>query len=348
MSLIQKIIDFFLGLFGMKKSAPPQLAAPPAVAASSSSSSSSASDTDDDDDDKPIDRQKYAQEQWAETQQGIARFEAGSQLPAGLTWNDPVAFWMKAFGVEEAQMKGKDNDAAARENGFRGYEHFVECRDYVTWKWSVLGTNSDGQPDVVVKDEYTNAMMKARMGQHQAAQAAAANADPTLLQPEDGVTVEAWAGASANLAQLPQNATMAQVAEVLARFGLDKARYDKANLAWQAKMQRDTTAVIATKFGEAFAAAQGQGAGAGEPCTFEKFCEVMAAQAMWAEQGLDVNAQLRAVFGINAAEYSKYSSYWSPKMATDIAMVNRQQELDRKYRAKYQGAASTADDDLSL
>ncbi len=345
MSFIQKIIDFILGLFGAKKTAPPpQLAAAPPPAAAVSASTA---DTDDDED-KPIDRQKYAQEQWADVQKGIAAFEATNQLPPGMSWNDPVAFWVKAFGVEEAQMKGRDQDSAARENGFRDYEHFTECRDYVSWKWSELGTNSDGQPDVIIKDEYQNAMMKARMSQHQAAQQAAANADPTLLKPEDGVTVEQWAGASAAMAGLGPNATMQQVTETLAKFGLDKVKYEKANLAWQAKMQRDTTAVIATKFGEAFAAAQGQGAGASEPCTFDKFCEVMAAQASWAESGLDVNAQLQKVFGINAAEYSKYSSYWSPKMSTDIAMVRKQQELDTKYRAKYKGAASTADDDLSL
>jgi len=346
MSFFQKIIDFIMGLFGAKKEAPPpQLAAPPPAAAASSSSDSS----DDDDDDKPIDRQKYAQESWADCQKGIAHFEATNHLPAGLAWSDPVAFWIKSFGVEESQMNGKDQDTAARENGFNNYEHYTECRDYVTWKWSELGTNSDGQPDVVVKDEYTNAMMKARMGQHAAKQAAAANSDPTLLQPEDGVTLDQWAGASAQMAGLGATATIQQVTEVLAKFGLDKAKYEKANTAWQAKMQRDTTFVIATKFGEAFANAQGQGAGAGEPCTFDKFCEVMAAQAMWAESGLDVNAQLNKVFGINAAEYSKYSSYWSPKMSSDIAMVRKQQELDTKYRAKYKGASVTAaDDDLSL
>jgi hypothetical protein len=346
MSFIQKIIDFFMGLFGAKKSEPAQLAAAPPPQQQASSSSSS--DSDDDDDDKPMDRQKYAQESWADTQKGIAAFEATNSLPSGLSWQDPVACWMKLFGVEDSQMKGKDQDTAARENGFRDYEHYVSCRDYITWKWSELGTNSDGQPDVIVKDEFQNAMMKARMGQQQAAQAAAANADPTLLQPEDGVTLDQWAGASAAMAGLGATATMQQVAETLAKFGLDKAKYEKANTAWQAKMQRDTTFVIATKFGEAFASAQGQGAGAGEPCTFDKFCEVMAAQAAWSESGLDVNAQLNKVFGINAAEYSKYSSYWSGKMATDIAMMRKQQELDKKYRAKYAGAASTADDDLSI
>ncbi|MGZ3419757.1 MAG: hypothetical protein ACXVEF_21200 [Polyangiales bacterium] len=345
MSFIQKIIDFFLGLFGAKKQ-PAQLPAnnpAPAAAASASSSSSS-----DDDDDKPMDRNKYAQEQWADVQKGIARFEASNHLPSGLSVSDPVSFWTKLSLVEEFQREGADRDAAARKASFDNYEHYTQCRDYLTWKFSELGKNSDGQPDVVVKDELTNAMMKAAMNVHAAKQEAAAAADPTLLQPEDGVSVDQWAAASAALAMMPQPATMQQVAELLAKQGLDKAKWDKANAAWQAKMQRDTTAVIATKFGAAFANAQGQGAGAGEPCTFDKFCEVMGAQAAWAESGLDVNAQLQKVFGINAAEYSKYASYWSPKMATDMALIRQQGELDKKYRAKYAGAASTADDDLSI
>ena len=250
MSFVQKIIDFFLGLFGAKKSAPPQIAAPPPAAAASSSNSDDSSSSDgDDDDDKPMDRQKYAQESWADTQKGIARFEATNKLPAGLTWNDPVACWMKLFGVEDSQMKGKDQDAAAQENGFRNYEHYTDCRDYITWKWSELGTNSDGLADVIIKDEFQNAMMKARMGQQQAAQAAAANADPTLLQPEDGVSIDQWAGASAAMAGLGATATMAQVTETLAKFGLDKAKYEKANTAWQAKMQRDTNATNKSQVG---------------------------------------------------------------------------------------------------
>jgi hypothetical protein len=266
----------------------------------------------------------------------------------GLDPKDPVGYYIKQADFDELQGEGKSGDEAAKAIGYRNRDHFYEVRDYMSAKWSYLGTNDEGQPDVLIKDEYTNAMLQAGMERHKRKQAAAAASDPTLLKPENGVTVEQWAACSAALAMMPQGSTVAQVGALLAKHGLDKTKYDAANTAWQAKMQRDTTGVIGTKFGEAFAAAQGQGAGAGEPCTFDKFCEIMAAMACWSEQGLDVNAQLQKVFGINAAEYSKYGSYWSPKMATDIAMTRKYTELDKKYRAKYAEAGGGMDDDLSI
>jgi len=348
MGFFQKIIDFFLGLFGMKKSAPALPAAQTAPAAASASTAKKSDDDDDDDDDKPIDRKKYADEKWKETQEFIVRIEAkGKDYLGGIDASDPVSYHIKQSEFDQHQMDGKSGDDAARAIGFRNRDHFYEVRDYISAKYSYLGTNDEGQPDVLIKDEYTNAMMTAAMEAMKRKQAAAAAADPTLLQPENGVSVEQWAAASAGLAMMKQPATLAQVGELLAKLGLDKPKYDQANTAWQAKMQRDTTGAIATKFGEAFAAAQGQGPGAGEPCTFDKLCEIMAAQACWAEQGMDVNGQLQAVFGINAAEYSKYSSYWSPKMATDIALTRKYTELDKKYRAKYAGAGGM-DDDLSI
>ena len=348
MGFFQKIIDFFLGLFGMKKSAP----ALPATTASSGASpkaATSSKDDDDDDDDKPMDRKKYADDKWKETQEFIVVVEAkGKGHLGGLEVTDPIGFYVRQQEFDEHQMAGKSGDDAAKALGYRNRDHWYEIRDYFSAKYSYLGTNDEGQPDVLIKDELTNAMMQAAMEGQKRKQAAAAAKDPTLLAPANGVTVEQWAAASAGLAMMPQPATLAQVGELLAKLGLDKPKYDGANTAWQAKMQGDTTGAIATKFGEAFAAAQGQGAGAGEPCTFDKLCEIMAAQACWAEQGLDVNAQLQKVFSINAAEYSKYSSYWSPKMATDIALTRKYTELDKKYRAKYASAGGGMDDDLSI
>jgi hypothetical protein len=345
MGFFQKIIDFFLSLFGMKKSTP---ALPAAQGTGATAPATAAKSSSDDDDDKPIDRKKYAEEKWHETQQFIAQVEAkGPGYLGGLDIKDPIGFYIRQQEFDQHQMDGKSGDAAAQALGYKNRDHFYEVRDYFSAKYSYLGTNDEGQPDVLIKDEFTNAMMQAAMEGMKRKQMAAAMADPTLLQPENGVSVEQWAAASAALAMMAQPATLAQVGELLAKQGLDKPKYDQANTAWQAKMQRDTTGVIATKFGEAFAAQQGQGAGAGEPCTFDKFCEIMAAQACWAEQGLDVNAQLQKVFSINAAEYSKYGSYWSPKMATDIAYTRKYTELDKKYRAKYAGAGGM-DDDLSI
>jgi hypothetical protein len=115
-------------------------------------------------------------------------------------------------------------------------------------------------------------------------------------------------------------------------------------------MQGDTNGVISMKYAEAFAAAQGSslgGAGGeGEPCTFEHYCELGAAMDAWAGQGLDVNAKLAEVFGIDALKFSKYATYWGMKMTTDMALLTRQGELHDKYKQKYVGAGF--DDDLAF
>lgn len=348
-ALIQAIIDFFKSLFGGGSSQP----ASPGLPASSGQSAQSAAQAAPAPAAPP--EEPYARRKWRETQELIAQVERGGVNLCGLDPRDPVGYWQKHFAVEEMQGQGRTFEDAIRSLGFTDRDHWDLVTSYIAAKWSRFGTNDSGEEDVIVDDEFTNAAMKARMGQMAAAQAAAAAADPNLLAPVGGVTVEAWAGASATLAGLGQTATAQQVAEVLARFGMDKAKYDQANAGWAAKMQGDTTGAIATKFGEAFAAAQGQAGGwsnqqAGgsgpEPVSFDKFVEIMAAQGAWAEQGIDVNAQLRATFGIDAATYSRYASYWSPKMATDMALMRRYTQLEAQYKKKYAGRGM--DDDLSV
>jgi hypothetical protein len=360
-ALIEAIINFFKSLFGGGAPAsapglPSSSSAGAGVSASSSSSSSDDdSDSDSDSDDGGGGSSDYAEEQWKELQQLIARVESGGVNLNGVDWQQPVQIWTHQFAIEEAQSQGMTADQGAQKLGYANQDHFRTVLAYVSAKWSRIGTNDDGEKDIILDDRYQNSMIEARMGQMGQMRAAAAAADPTLLEPVEGVTVEAWAGASAELAGLGQGATPQQVAQVFAKYGMDKAKYDAANAGWQAKMQGDTTAVIATKFGEAFAAAQGQaggwsmdqkGGGGAEPVSFDKYVEIMVAQGAWAEQGMDVNAQLRNVFGIDAATYSRYASYWSPKMSTDMAMIRKYNELEAKYKAKYKGAGM--DDDLSL
>ena len=79
---------------------------------------------------------------------------------------------------------------------------------------------------------------------------------------------------------------------------------------------------------------------------FEQYVEIMAAQGAWSEQGFDVNAKLREVFGIDAVKFGQFSTYWAPKMGTDVALMNRYMELDAHYREKYAG--QRMDDDLDL
>lgn len=350
MGFIQTIINFLKQLFG--GGAEPGLPASTSAAASPSMGAAAASaDDQDDDDDDPS---KAAREEMEELQQLIQRFEASGEDTAGVDWQQPETWWKKQFGHEEMQAAGQDPDEALRELGFRDQDHFYLVRDYVAAKWSRLGKNDDGEDEVTLDDQFQNAAMSARSGQMQQMQQAAMNADPSLLVPVEGVSVETWATAAAEMMQLGGGATVGEVNELLAKHGLTREQYDKAQAGWQAKMQGDTTGVIATKYGEAFqrvqqgaaAAAGGPGANGGEPCSFERFIEVMVAQGCWAEQGLDVSAQLKQTFGIDVGEYSRWGAYWSPKMGMDVALSRQYDSLEKRYKAKYAGAGM--DDDLSL
>ena len=340
MGLLETIINFFKKLFGGGAAPAPALA---------TGRVGPTDDDDDDDDDDDMSPEQYAREQEREAQAFMARFEADGHSLNGVDVSDPVTFWTKAFAVEQGQMDGQSKDAAARAQGFANGEHFDLVQQYISCKWSHVATNDEGEVDWLIKDEFTNSMMQARMGQQQAAMAAQADANPELFEPIAGVTLETYAAAAAACAGLGEGATGEQVDAAIAGAGLDRATYDAASAGWQARMSTDMTYVLVTKYGAAFAAAQGQGAGAAEPVGFEKYCEVMAAQEVWSEQGLDVNAGLRDVFGINAAEYSKWGSYWSPKMATDIAMMREYTRLSDHYKAHYrQSGGGGQDDDLDI
>ncbi len=286
-------------------------------------------------------------------QTAVDEVEAGGISLAGVDAAQPITFFRKQCAIRKAIEQGTPEALAIQQQGFASERDYYVVTLYVTSKWSYIGTDDNGKPAVLQRDEYVNAMLEGNAESLQQDQAAAAAADPNLLAPVGGVSVEQWGQASVALGQLGEGATDAQVAEALAGVGMDQASWDAANAGWQAKMQGDETGAIATKFGEAFATAQSAGAaaagGAGgdaEPCTFDTYCEIMAAQAAWSEQGFDINAKLQETFGIDIMGYSGYSSYWGVKMATDIALMTKYAELDAKYRAKYAGASM--DDDLQL
>ena len=302
------------------------------------------------------------EEEWNELQQLIARVEGQRMDLGGVDPADPITFWSKHFAMERAESEGTPREAAAQQQGFQDADHARMIFDYMTAKWSHIGTDEDGQQAVLQRDEFMNAALTAQQQLVHADQDAAAAADPNLLAPVAGVSVDQWAATSAAVMGLGEGATQQQLDQLLASHGVDRATWDAANAGWQAKMQGDTTFAIATKYGAAFGAAQSGGAQAGdaaaagagggaaaaggEPCTFEYYVEIMAAQACWSDQGFDVNAKLSEVFGINAGTYGGYSSYWGPKMGTDMALMQRYSELDAQYRQKYAGAGM--DDDLSL
>ncbi len=294
-----------------------------------------------------------AQEYMAELSQVIHQVESQGVPLCGVDPNDPVTLWSKVFALNETDAQGIPRDQAVRQWGFSGDEHFNLVMRYVEAKHSYIGRDDEGQPTVLTRPEWNNAMLQASMGQMQQKQAHAAEANPELLAPVAGVSIELWAKASVAMASLGEGATVDMAARKLAELGLDRATYDTATEGWMAKMQGDTTGAIATKYGAAFAEAQsaapatgGADAGAGpdgEPCSFDRYCEISAAMSAWSDQGFDINAKMKEVFGIDAAGFSRYAMYWGTKMTSDMSMFSEQDKLMTKYRDKYAGADPDAD-----
>ena len=351
MGFIQMIIDFLKSLFGGGESSPALPSSSGGAAPARASSS-----TDDDDDDREeteeeteariaAQRAQRGEKAWKNAQALIQMVETGGLDIAGVNAADPKDWWRRHMLNEQALRDGQDAQAAARAAGFKDLVHMAKVREYVFAKWSVLGTGDDGHPDVKVRDEFMDAMMQVQSEQFRQQQQAAAVSDPKLLEPVAGVTLEQYAKASAACAKLGTGATPQQVAETLAKFGLDRASFDTASAGWTAKMQADTSFVITTKFGEYFSAAQGVSADGPEPCTFEQYVEVLTAQTCWAEQGIDIASQMKKTFGIDLATYGAWGQYWSPKMQTQ-AYYRKFNELEPQFKAKYAGAKM--DDDLSL
>lgn len=206
--------------------------------------------------------------------------------------------------------------------------------------------------------EGTQDLMDQAAAQRIAMQQAAVDADPTLMEPVEGVTVQLWAQAAATLMNIPD---AGEQAKTLAGLGMDRAKYDRANAEFQARMQRDTTGAIATEYGKAFSGAQGitGGGGAGnvdgsaaqlgaEPVSFDKYTEIMGAQAAWGETGQDVTSMLSKTFGIGVPEISAYGAYWSTKFQADVKLMMKHGEEMDKYKAKYMGGGGGADDDLDI
>lgn len=336
MGIIQAIINFFKRLFGIGTTEQKALSAAGAAADGAARGQKK-----EEEEDEP-----YAKREWREIQEFIARVEAQGIDLAGMNLADPLSYWVKSFSIEESESRGENKAEVIRREGFRDARHWELASQYFINKWCELKTNEDGELEVRQKSEFVNGALKARTGQMQAQMAQAEAANPQLLVPVEGVTLEQWAQIAAGFTKLPPTATVADVSQYLAKFSMDKAKYDRVNAEWTNRMSQDTTFVIANKYGAAFSSTMGVTADGPEPVTFEKYVEVMAAQEAWAAQGMDVNAQLKATFGVDAATYGSWGAYWSPKMSTDVDLAMSYDKIRQKYLQKYQGAGM--DDDLSL
>jgi len=238
-------------------------------------------------------------------------------------------------------------------------------------KYYGQGDRSDVGTMVMASNEFNQAIVQAAGRLQQDAMAATAAANPQMLEPIEGVTVEQYAQVAAQAAQGLDQAAWQQV---LAQNGMDQVKWDRIQAGCGERMRNDTTATIASIYGKAFqnqgagqfgaagqaaaatSSAQGAwgtgGAAAGpEPVPFEKLCEIQGAQTAWAESGQDVNAMLKQVFNMNALDWSNMSSWWMTKMMADPAMFEKYNQWCEHYKNQYlqqAGHNANPDGDISF
>ena len=342
MNPIDQIVMTFLKLLGLVKDEP--------TAKPKATPSTAPPPPEPEEEEETLDEEEDpAQEEWRELQAYIARAEQHAIDLAGIDLGDPVSYWQVYFAIEEAEAMGGNREEAITQQGFRSVDHWEQMSQYVQAKWSELAPDEDGDLAVRIRDDFTNGALHARQGQVQAQIQQNEAANPELLEPVEGVTVDQWAEVAAGMTKLPADATPDDVNQYLLAFGMDRAKYDRVAGEWTTRMSQDSSMVITNKYSAAFTSTVGVTAaaeGGGEPSSWEKYVEVMVAQEAWAQSGMDVNAQLQAVFGIDAATYGAWSGYWSPKMGTDVGLMNQYDNLRDTYLQKYAGAG--LDDDLVL
>lgn len=318
-----------------------------------------ASDEDDDDEDEDEDEDEDDEDDEEDREdmsignsEGYEGHLGGPDHFGNLSPDDLDGFLFMKFELEDAEMNDV-LDQKMGELGLSGKEEFWQMEA------SFLRRHFGGMPEDAMNQKYMQAAMNARNKQIMGMQQRAVSADPGLTEPFEGVTIETWAQAAAGMISTQDPAEQARM---LAGLNMDRAKYDRANTEFQARMQRDTTGAIATIYGQAFSQAQGVAGGYGrgmvdgsaqqqgaEPISFEKYAEIAGAQAAWGETGQDVTGMLQQVFGISAVDVSNYGAYWSTKFMADTQLMMKHSDLMEKYKAKYMGGAGGGmDDDLDI
>jgi len=271
---------------------------------------------------------------------------------------DLASYFAAEAEIEEAWEDKATRIATLNKYGVRDEPHFYQVKatleryvvsDAAEERWG--GLDAIMQIQVNAKHDRVQAQMQARAEGELAGE----------LEPVEGISLEQWASAQARLA------SGGDVDPIIAELGIDRAHWDRVSAEWNARMSRDTTATIATAYGNAFATA-GQGAYAaagadatqamtpggdvdGEPpVSLDRYCEISAAQSAAADQGRDANEVL-AQYGINAMEFGQIGQWWGAKlnrhgMENGGALFNEYSELQAKWEAHF--SAGDADEDVEF
>ncbi|MEZ4247721.1 MAG: hypothetical protein R3B99_05725 [Polyangiales bacterium] len=382
--LIQKIIDFFMGLFGMKKD--PELPSGGGASSGGGGYASAHGSVSGLDEIEGAEHVHVAAGKVLVQRDGAALIE--DEDDGDNVWIDqvnkdiPRQAWVDDWGpagsgpTDEALttflmhemvfgMEHQSDPHNAEQKligfGYRDAGHFYKVRATVMKHFADYHGPNLG--DCVFQSQRVmSASMKAGQMMHQANMQQSMQADPALVAPVEGVTMEQYAQIQARAASLSQD----QFAALLAEQGMDMAKWHRVSNEWNTRMQNDTTHTLVTIYGQAFqSAGQGQfgaasaahaatgydgtAAGGPEPIPFEKCCEIQGAMSAWSKTGQDVNAMLAKTFNMNAQDFSAAHSWWLSQLTADLARFPRYNELCEHYEKQYMGAAPAApDSDLSF
>lgn len=250
---------------------------------------------------------------------------------------DWASFWDKSYAIEEAGNESDDAlEAKLQEFGLRDKAHFDEVRDAFS---QAYGEDPDFAQAAI--DSRTRSMKMKMQGRMQGELKGE-------LGPFEGVTLEQWAWVMAKVA------SGGDVPSLLKTAGWDQPKWDRVSAEWNARMARDTTATIASAYGQAFVAsgpgpfaAHGQAAASAmldpnqrgvtgqDPVPFEKWIEITEAQSAASAQGIDAATVLKS-YGMTPAQWGTIGGWWSQKFnANAMKMINEYTALSEKYKAKF-------------
>jgi hypothetical protein len=260
-----------------------------------------------------------------------------------------LGFPAQLTDYEQAKKVIAEIDAdpeAAADHGFRDLLHF----EWFKRKIAKAKANAWVQHNAILKQTF-----KALDDRFEKNKAALSDE----LSPFNGVSLEDWAGANAQLAQARP------LAGILKVLGLEQPAWDAINAEWMARMSRDTTATIATVYGQAFTGA-GQGkfgaaaknvsasmkAGFGndvageDPISFEDWIKIQAHMNAALAQGIDPNALLKK-YDLTAADWGSAGGYWAMKMSSNpMQYMEQYTALSTRYATAFVGARAGSDIDF--
>jgi len=255
------------------------------------------------------------------------------------SWNpdDVATFWDNVYAIEAAgNSSDEELDQALSKFGLRDKAQFDRVRDAFNERHG----SDPGfmQAAIDSRTRSVKQQMSARLGGELKGE----------LAPVEGASLEQWAFVMAKVAGGQD------ITALLAKAGWDRPKWDRVSAEWNARMSRDTTASIATAYGQAFAASgDGPFASAGkaaassmldaskssvagkDPISFEKWIEITEAQSAGARQGLDAASILQS-YGLTPAQWGTIGGWWSQKFnANAMKLIADYNRLSAKYQAKF-------------